>query len=357
MAVRTTSQLWNPSSDTTPLSGPPRLRLVWLGDGARETVQSMCADGNDVRYYCEWLRALRDSPEIDLTDLVQPNRSARTEPVRADAILLPHHCTAKVKRLPACFRKLLPNDPPLVVMLNKMFEGERSKMATVRAHRTQVAMLAAATPTLRKYELASGVRAVFLPYGVSPRFSKYANESASTMTYTHDLGFTGGWQRFNKRYPLRGQAFSRNATARMREQGVRIFAPSHMLRAEDYIREIARSKMWFATSEIGEHASTRFYEVFISGRCLLVCNRDLKAYAPLGFVEGKHAAMFDSPEEFEAKVYYYLTHEEERMKMVRAAREFMFARHMWTHRVSEFAAHVRLALTNRSLANQRRRFR
>ena len=80
MAVRTTSQLWNPSADTTPLSGPPRLRLAWLGDGARETVQSMCADGNDVRYYCEWLRALRDSPEIDLTDLCSRTARRATSP-------------------------------------------------------------------------------------------------------------------------------------------------------------------------------------------------------------------------------------------------------------------------------------
>ena len=65
-------------------------------------------------------------------------------------------------------------------------------------------------------------------------------------------------------------------------------------------------------------------------------------------------AMEVSEQEFEAKVYYYLSHEEERMTMVRNAREFVLSHHMWKHRAAEFVASVRLALANRSLANQRR---
>jgi len=341
---------WQPATQGAP--APPRLRIAWLGV-KNETVSSVCSSAEDVQYYCEWYRALRDSPEVDLsvTDLLNPDDTPRTGPLSADAILLPHHCTVNVPRLPVCFVKVRSDDPPLVVMLNKMFEGVRAKMSTLHRHRQQVALIVAATPTLRQYEQSSGVRAAFLPYGVSPRFGIHANAS---MEYTHDLGFTGGWQRFNPRYPMRGQAFSRNNTNRMRERGVRIFAPNHMLKAEEYIRAIATSKLWFATSEVGEHASTRFYEVLFSGRCMLVCNRDLAAYAPLGFVEGKHMAMFGSPQEFEAKVYYYLSHEEERMTMVRNAREFVLSHHMWKHRAAEFVASVRLALANRSLANQRR---
>ena len=80
----------------------------------------------------------------------------------------------------------------------------------------------------------------------------------------------------------------------------------------------------------------RFYEIMLSGRALLLCNRHERAYAPLGLVEGVHAAMFNTTAEFEATLLYYLTHEHERRKVVDAAREFALARHTWRARAQEF---------------------
>ena len=65
---------------------------------------------------------------------------------------------------------------------------------------------------------------------------------------------------------------------------------------------------------------------------------------PLGIVEGVHAAMFDSSDEFEDKVHYYLRHEGERLAIVKAARELALSHHLWSHRATEVVGHIREAL-------------
>ena len=54
---------------------------------------------------------------------------------------------------------------------------------------------------------------------------------------------------------------------------------------------------------------------------LLLCNRNPTAYAPLGLVEGTHAAMYNTSEEFEEKLVYYTRaeHDHERRAIVAAA--------------------------------------
>ena len=51
--------------------------------------------------------------------------------------------------------------------------------------------------------------------------------------------------------------------------------------------------------------STRVFEVMASGRAMLLCDRNPTAYAPLEVVEGEHAAMFNTTDEFAKKVLYY----------------------------------------------------
>mgnify|MGYP007078162062 CR=1 FL=1 len=164
---------------------------------------------------------------------------------------------------------------------------------------------------------------------------------------------------------------------------------------------MAETQLWFSTSEVGDHVSTRVYEVLLSGRALLLCDRNPRAFGPIGVVEGVHAAMFNSTAEFEvraltlltslpfraahttaplprripgllptaahptqiwthpdldppitlplprlqAKALYYTQpkHEAERLAMVAAARALAVERHMWAHRALQFVADVQLA--------------
>ena len=108
-----------------------------------------------------------------------------------------------------------------------------------------------------------------------------------------------------------------------------------------YIRALATTKMWFATTERGAHASTRFFEVLLSGRAMLLCDRNLPALAPLGIVEGQHAAMFNSTDELLERITYYLSHEHERERIVLNARALGLSRHLWVHRAESLIEGIR----------------
>ena len=158
--------------------------------------------------------------------------------------------------------------------------------------------------------------------------------------YVFDFGFTGGWQRYGSRYALRSELFaSGGVVERLRnESGMRFFIPGKsagFLPHPKYVRVLSSSKVWLATTE-GSGLGPRFFEVLASGRAMLLCNRHPVAYAPLGIVEGTHAAMFNTTGEFEAVLRYYLRHENERLSIVRAARRLALRRHTWHTRTREF---------------------
>mmetsp|Transcript_33681 Transcript_33681/g.78812 ORF Transcript_33681/g.78812 Transcript_33681/m.78812 type:complete len:102 (-) Transcript_33681:63-368(-) len=90
--------------------------------------------------------------------------------------------------------------------------------------------------------------------------------------------------------------------------------------------------MWLSTSEEGDTAGTRTYEVLVSGRALLLCDRNPAAYAPLGIVDGKHAVFFNTTEELVRLARFYSEHEGRRKRIVENARQLALTRHLWKHR-------------------------
>ena len=147
------------------------------------------------------------------------------------------------------------------------------------------------------------------------------------------------------RYAFRASLLDSNSSVQwtLRRLGVR-FARPYFLPTDSYIRTVATTRLWLATTERGDHASTRFFEVLISGRAMLLCDRSHAALAPLGIVEGQHAAMFNTTDEFIAVVIYYLEHEDERERIVRNARDLALRRHLWDHRASLLVRSIRSAL-------------
>ena len=90
----------------------------------------------------------------------------------------------------------------------------------------------------------------------------------------------------------------------------------------------------------------RFFEVMISGRAMLLCDHNEEAYTPLGIEDGVHAVMFNSSRQFEALVHHYRAPENEpaRLAIVKAARELVLSRHLWSHRAAYFEQITREAL-------------
>lgn len=297
---------------------------------------------DSLSYRCTFFNALNATHEVVR---VSENTSVATRR-GLDLIIMPHVCTTNSRTLPMCFRQLVPAaDPPLVIVLNKAFENLVSKLRAVQREAARFALLISASPHAAGFGAVAQVPAAFLPYAAALEFGKYhaRGPSAARLRFEYDLGFSGGWQKLSGRYPFRASLFGGNATERLRASGVRLTSPGWLTTA-DYVERLARTRVWFATSELGDHIGTRYFEVLVSGRAMLLCNRNPAAYAPLGLVEGVHAAMFNSTDEFHAKLRHYMEHEAERQALVTAARQLVLSRHLWTHRTSELTAVLHAAL-------------
>jgi hypothetical protein len=339
----------------------------------------------------------------NITTLVSvDNETAQTRSFRsrADVMFLPHHCCNNDRAREVCKQRLQPTDPPLVIILNKVFERLNEKLSWIRsfggqhiavhANRTSsapeqpngVALVITHVPEAPMVEARTGVRTRFLPYASAVEFGRFSARSA----YNLDLGFSGGHGKLARRYPWREVLLADSAapkTDSKRANGTKrldgtaaALVPSAKealaqagvklrvygwLPTDAYIRQLAATKIWFATTELGTdrtvsmrvaprarllgtHVGTRFYEIMMSGRAMLICDRAPTAYAAIGLQEGVHAAMFNSSEEFEATVLYYLRHEDERLRIVANAQRFVRERHLWHHRATLLVEMIHEAL-------------
>ncbi|KAL1523293.1 hypothetical protein AB1Y20_018242 [Prymnesium parvum] len=333
-----------PRTEGRPLPASRKLRVGWILE-APNCKQGPASVIDSLSYRCLFFDALNATTRL----LVVDGNTSTHARARLDLMLLPHVCTINTRALPICLRQLLPSDPPALIVVNKVFEALEKKLALIRACGHRVALIVTPSPHATALGRKAGMRAAFFPYAAPLEFGRFAD--GRHVRYSYEIGFSGGWQKLSGRYPFRKHIFSSNSTARLKAQGVRVMNPG-WLPTESYIRAIGSSKMWLATSEQGAHVGPRYFEVMISGRALLLCDRNDEAYALLGVKEGVHAAMFNSTAEFEARLHYYrdAAHEAERQRIVRAARELVLSRHLWSHRAAYFDVIAREALAHVSAA-------
>lgn len=251
---------------------------------------------------------------------------------------------------------------PLVVIQNKMYDCVRGEScgggSVVKLEWARQAGAAAAfTWITRHHEFTqrSGVRHHWLPFAASPElYGKYA-DMTSTTQQPFDVGFSG--TNDPTKYPLRAKMVDA-LESRARRVGWNTFIGSwsrtnqgnwSKLSRQDYVRRIAQTKIWLSTTGPDGIAGTRFFEVLASGTTMLLCNRHdadgngVWIYSGL-FQPGRHVQTFNSTAELADKVAYYLAHEEERMRIVRAARALAKRLHSWDARARFISAVARRAM-------------
>ena len=127
----------------------------------------------------------------------------------ADVLVVPPQCCLVPGRLGSCLRhlELQPGDPPVVVMLNKVFEGLDAKFEAIHhlALRHRVLLVTAPAPlnellnesSARQLDFASTTgwrpQIAFLGYGAAPAFYGQPSE----LPYVYDVGFSGNPGRFD----------------------------------------------------------------------------------------------------------------------------------------------------------------
>ena len=197
-------------------NAPKTLRIAWLG-----MEQADC--GDSVHYYCQQYHSLKKAADV----FAVPRRVQDATPAAAafrasaDVLLIPPVCCLLPTGLVDCLQHVTTSDPPVVVMLNKVFEGLAFKLSAIKNHsqRHHYLLVTIPAPDVQRYTEQAGVRVRFLPYAASSAFNQFA---ARGQEFKFDLGFTGSSGRFHERYPLRAQTMGdRSLIRRLRASGVR----------------------------------------------------------------------------------------------------------------------------------------
>lgn len=312
-------------------------RLAWLGLPPED-----CTIDNH-GYYCAWFRALNASASGPLLILAGQSRNAQLP--HGTVVILPNACTqsSNMHSLHECMRRLAViahANPCLlaVLQLHKIFEGLDEKLRIVREQGAgtlaKIFVPDASSSLLDTVARGSGLPTAFLAYA-APEDTLLGRGVPEGREYSYDFGFSGGWQQKSSRYAFRGELLRKGGVVEQLNSQLRVFLPRTFLPWDAYTEALWSTRVWLSTTE-GSSMGPRFYEVMLSGRAMLLCDRNAVAYDAVGIVEGRHAAMFNSSSEFKAVLRHYLTHEPERLRLVRAARKLVLRRHTWSVRAREF---------------------
>ena len=258
---------------------------------------------------------------------------------RYSGIFVSLECSVNARAFSACidrvttYRKL-----PVITYLNKFFDSFHHKLTKMRVLSDRTRLVLMPSPNTQVVEKSLSLPTLFLPYAASTQFLDMPH-----VPYKYDIGFSGGWERLSARYAFRRECWSNRTLTTLTSYGIRVIHRGFMPFAA-YVRSISETKMWFVTSESGDHISTRIFDVMASGTTLVVCNRNLRALYAIGIVEGLHVVTFANVSEYVSVVRYFATHDAARSAIVARAHEFVKNHHLWRHRALEFAKHVRLRL-------------
>jgi spore maturation protein CgeB len=102
-----------------------------------------------------------------------------------------------------------------------------------------------------------------------------------------------------------------------------------VLSGKEYATKINHSKIFLATTSPSDLISTRYFECMATQKSLIITNRMNSKVFENYLLEDFNCVMFNTMDEFYEKVKYYLTHEEERLKIVNNAYKYFIENLSW----------------------------
>jgi len=271
---------------------------------------------NKVFLYQDWV-SVNESP-LDIREALKKC------PSRPDIICFGFGWTDCGEQSPRSILGLEEEKIPVAVILNKEYAALDKKLEWIKDIRALAAY--SVHHDVEKYQNRTGIPFCKIPFAANETvFKDYDQE------FKYDFGFTGlirpeqtnDWR--SKIYEKSKEWDSLNV----------FFSPHQHDNMIDYAKRINSTKIWLSTTGPADIVGPRYYEVMISGTTLLACNRMKGEYDGL-FEEGEHCIMFDSVEELEEKIHYYLSHEKERQEIIKRAQEHVLNNHTWKHRGQKF---------------------
>tara|TARA_R110001583_G_scaffold18383_37_gene73188 strand:- start:34 stop:969 length:936 start_codon:yes stop_codon:yes gene_type:complete len=225
---------------------------------------------------------------------------------------------------------------PVGIILNKEYAGLDKKLEWIKEINPIVAFTV--HHDYKLYEEKTGVPFYQLPFAVNTDVFKDYN-----IEYTNDFGFSGVI-RPEQTADWRTKIYEKS------QQWHDIdffFTPHRHDSLEDYAKRINATKIWLSTTGPADLVGTRYYEVMASKTTLLVCNRMDMVYDNL-LEDGKHCVMFDSLEELEKKIRYYLNNDAARNEVIENAYNLVVEKHTWDHRGEFMISTLKNKLENKN---------
>ena len=277
--------------------------------------------GNSFSYYNEIKKALGKQntlyqfadwspiggPEVDINNVL------KRCPEKPDVILFGFGWTDCSEESPNVVKNLDKCDIPVSVILNKEYSALQKKLDWVKNINPAVAFT-----VHHDYDYYSDVTNVpfyQVPFAVNEKvFKRFEKEQ-----YDCDFGFSGVI-RPEQTNDWRTKIVDRSKTWKDINFS---FSQHRHDTLEAYARRLNRAKSWLSTTGPADLGTT-----------LLTCNRFDRVYDDL-FEEDKHCIMFESLDELEEKLRYYLKNDDERMKIITDAKDHVLNNHTWMHRAEK----------------------
>ena len=109
---------------------------------------------------------------------------------------------------------------------------------------------------------------------------------------------------------------------------------------EEYASKMNECKVWLSTTGEGNNGGPRYFEIALS-KTLLFCN-DMPLVNSDIFVDGKTCVIFKNDlSDFEEKLNFYLTNEEERNKIIDNAFNLESNKYTWKHMAENLLSEIR----------------
>ena len=284
--------------------------------------------GNSFSYYNEMRKALSQNATVYQysnwtpkgNDVVNLKSILQACPEEPDVIIFGFGWTDCSENRPKSVIGLENCDIPVSIILNKEYAALDKKLEWIK----EVNPVAAFTVhhDHKAYQEKTGIPFYQIPFAVNTDvFKNYGVE------YTNDFGFSGIIR------PEQTDDWRTKIHQKSKDwKDIKFFFTSHRHDSlEQYAKRINATKIWLSTTGPADLVGTRYYEVMASRTTLLVCNRFDRVYDDI-IEEDKHCVMFDSLQELEDKIRYYLKHDNERMEIINNAYNLINEKHTWDHR-------------------------
>lgn len=218
---------------------------------------------------------------------------------------------------------------PLFIILNKEYAGLKNKLEWIKELNPKICF--SVQHEVNKYEEMTRIPFKRIMWSADHSiFKKYDD------IYKYDLLFQGVIRKeqtndlrnkiYNKLISLKFPRIELNVSF---YNNGKLSKKLYELSNEEYAKKMNHAKICFSTTGPADLVSPRFFEIMAGNKSMILCNRmDEKVYEDM-LIDKFNCIMFEDENDFIEKFVYYISNEEERLKIVLNAYKYFMEKLTW----------------------------